>query len=450
MRCNSINGLTYKISVKATVLILFVFSSTACGKVYYVDPNGNDNNTGGGNSPFATIQKAIDEAKGGKPNAYDVIKVAPGTYLTGPIYLNNDNQEIIFASGVEVQAKKNDASGGPKAFSLHPRLVYEGDCLFKARSRKNIILRGDGTIFRMRKSEYEAEKNPGEGRHVISLKSCCNIKITGVTLKDSGGDGIIIEADYHSPEKKYFCKDIVIENVICDNNRRNGISVISVDGLTIDGCILKNTKGTAPQCGIDFEPDYKGHRLSNIVMRNTTIKNNVGVALFINCSLRGSDLQNISMVFEDIRVQDGHGIWVAYLRDDGPDGSIKFKNLIIENTTYGTLIFKSFQKVDLSFENCVWKNLGPNNYPIKIQGFKPYMTSPGGVQFTNCQVIDDVDRPAIKLDRTGNHSLHHIHGDLYVENNKRKGAMYDWGGAELDNVDITIHSGLAGFYNTSN
>jgi len=44
----------------------------------------------------------------------------------------------------------------------------------------------------MRKDEYTALPPylRKEHRHVISLRSCSNIEIVGLTVKDSGGDGV--------------------------------------------------------------------------------------------------------------------------------------------------------------------------------------------------------------------------------------------------------------------
>ena len=88
------------IAVMAAAVVLM--SGGAAGTTYYVDPNGDDNNDGlSWQTAFATIQKGIDDANDGEPDNYDIIDVNSGTYETGPIFLNNNNQEIVFEEGVE-------------------------------------------------------------------------------------------------------------------------------------------------------------------------------------------------------------------------------------------------------------------------------------------------------------------------------------------------------------
>src|SRR5699024_1072561 len=58
------------------------------------------------------------------------------------------------------------------------------------------------------------------------------------------------------------------------SNYRNGISVISVDGLLLDNVVMSYTRGHAPQCGIDFEPNNPKQRLNNIKLKNCIVKNN--------------------------------------------------------------------------------------------------------------------------------------------------------------------------------
>ena len=78
----------------------------------------------------------------------------------------------------------------------------------------------------------------------------------GLTIVESGGDGIGVTG-----------KNITIRKCVCDRNHRQGISVFSVENLLIEDCVLSNTSGTAPQSGIDFEPDHPNEILKNVVMR---------------------------------------------------------------------------------------------------------------------------------------------------------------------------------------
>ena len=65
-----------------------------------------------------------------------------------------------------------------------------------------------------------------------------------------------------------FSQDVVIRNCISHDNDRQGISVISAVNLLVDNCVFSSTRGTAPEAGIDLEPDTPDQRLVNCVIRN--------------------------------------------------------------------------------------------------------------------------------------------------------------------------------------
>ncbi len=425
-------------------LIVVSLSFNVYGNVYYVSPNGDDLSPGSEAKPFLTIQKGINAAKDGTVENYDTVRVLSGVYETNPIYLNKDNQEIYFEKGVLLLAKSNKKNHGKYSSFYSPTA-----CLFKAVDRKNISIIAYGATFKMRKEEYVKLK--GEWRTVISLAGCENIKIEGATLKDSGGDGIYIGSN----SKHKSCKMIHVKDVICDNNSRNAISVISVDGLLIENCILKNTKGRPPEDGLDIEPNSGYDKLKNIVVKDTTIMSNNSFAVQLQLNKLRPDKESpdvpvIDILFESVRITDGKGVYVSYLGDSGPDGLIKFKDMLVDGTSFGTWIGKSSSRVNLIFENCIWKDIKNEyfydvNVPIRIFSNGHNTKKPGGVQFKDCQIFDVFNRPIIDFSKHDKDSMYEIHGDIYVSDGNKKEKMYEWRGAELHNVDLLIHRGLAPF-----
>ncbi|MEN0003508.1 MAG: right-handed parallel beta-helix repeat-containing protein, partial [Bacteroidota bacterium] len=95
---------------------------------------------------------------------------------------------------------------------------------------KNIVLEGYSVSFQMNKAEYDTIAW-SEWRHCLALWDCENVSIEGLTFKDSGGDGIFIGGSHEFGVG--YCKDIRIKNVLCDNNYRQGMSVISVENLLV-------------------------------------------------------------------------------------------------------------------------------------------------------------------------------------------------------------------------
>jgi len=55
--------------------------------------------------------------------------------------------------------------------------------------------------------------------------------------------------------------------------------VISAINLDIENAVITNTNGTAPQSGIDFEPNQVNEYLQNITVSATNISNNKGYGI---------------------------------------------------------------------------------------------------------------------------------------------------------------------------
>src|SRR5699024_4453134 len=178
-------------------------------------------------------------------------------WIVTPIHLRS-NQTVVFKPGVIILAKKGAFRG-------------TGDCLFKGKDLQNVVIEGYGAIWRMRKKDYMHKPyKKAQWRMGLGLYNCTNVTIEGLTIERSGGDGIYISGNHNKPTT--FSKNIVIKDVKCVSNYRNGISVISVDGLLLDNVVMSYTRGHAPQCGIDFEPNNPKQRLNNIKLKNCIVK----------------------------------------------------------------------------------------------------------------------------------------------------------------------------------
>jgi len=332
-------------------------------------------------------------------------------WIVRPLKLAS-NQEIVFEKGTVIMAKKGEFKG-------------RGDCLFRGMNLENVTLNGYGATFRMRKKDYQSDAyDKAEWRMTLGLYSCTNIKIYGLTLAESGGDGIYLGV---SGDQK-LCKDIHIKDVVCDSNHRQGISVISAENLLIENCILKNTSGTAPRAGIDLEPNHPTEKLKNCTIRNCKMENNEGpgILLYLNPLSAGSD--DITILFENCIVtsEKSSGIVVGAIKDDGPKGYIEFRNCTIENTAQvGCQIYdKSADRARITFTNCVWKNAATNvdnkvtPAPLMIYLRRPQLTQKiGGIDFVNCVVEDSKNRPFLSLiEKESDYGIYDITGTITVRN----------------------------------
>ena len=122
--------------------------------------------------------------------------------------------------------------------------------------------------------------NLGEWGMGVRITNSKNVTIENVTIRHCWGDGIYVGGHAEKNIGLYdnASKNIFLKNIICDDNRIQGMSVTHVDGLTVKNCSFINTgrtKYTRPGAGVDIEPNvYDGHNES---CRNIT---------FINCKIR--------------------------------------------------------------------------------------------------------------------------------------------------------------------
>lgn len=136
---------------------------------------------------------------------------------------------------------------------------------------------------------YQHLNTKGEWGMGISIVSSTNINIYNANIRNCWGDGI-----YLGQNRGITNKDIKILYGLIDNNRRNGISVISVDGLEISNLIISNTNGTSPESGLDFEPNNNNEMLNNITVNNLyTYNNKTNGVVFYLARLRGAKQKNI-------------------------------------------------------------------------------------------------------------------------------------------------------------
>ena len=101
-------------------------------------------------------------------------------WIIAPVKLRSD-LELIFADGVHVKALKG---------SYKSKI----DCMFYGINVENVTMQGEGkNLLEMLKPDYQKQPDYlfSEWRHCISFRGSSNIVIRNLTLKSSGGDGII-------------------------------------------------------------------------------------------------------------------------------------------------------------------------------------------------------------------------------------------------------------------
>lgn len=277
-------------------------------------PGYVDASTYGGGYNATDATSALHAAINSGQNVYVPNMGTP--WIITPLVLSQSNQTILFESGTVVQAKSGAFTGTT-------------DSLFWIVGQSNVTLSGYGATLRMNQSDYtQGPYTASESRMGIKAYSVNNFQVKGLTIENTGGDGIYLGAyPTTTPNTNVSIKDVTL-----NNNYRNGISVISADGLTIDNATVRNTNGTAPKAGIDFEPNSAGQVLKNITVKNSIINSNGGHGIMFDLNLGGSPTGTTASI-ENVTIF-GNGVDGINLRETLPGLTIK-DSLIVQNGRFG-------------------------------------------------------------------------------------------------------------------
>lgn len=179
------------------------------------------------------------------------VNIDGGTYY---ITISNRNTDFISINDNTIV----NLSGTIRLNSNNPN-NYE---IVKIVGKNNITIQGGGTIY----GDVEGHTGTtGEWGMGITILDGNGITIKGITVRNCWEDGIYIGQTKNTVNN--YPINILIDNVTVTNNRRQGITITSVQNLTIRNCRVLNTgaiKFTAPGAGIDIEPNIANAMLENI------------------------------------------------------------------------------------------------------------------------------------------------------------------------------------------
>lgn len=336
-----------------------------------------------------------------------VVEKMAGPWIVNKIQLAG-NQELWLEQGVVVEAKKGAFHG-------------KSDALFTARDKTNLKLTGYGATLRMHRDDYDGpDYTHAEWRHALTFHGCTNVTVAGLTLAESGGDGIYLGAGHGGQTNR----NVVIRDVTCDRNYRQGISVITAENLLIENCMLKDTKGTAPEAGIDFEPNEPSERLVNCVMRKCTIENNHGYAIHIYAAQFNASTAPMSIRIEDCVTRGTNARSASVITSCGKagavQGNVEFVNCRFEDTGHTgiNIASKPPHGIKLRLVNCTLADPAEQpvaGSPIHFSTRHEDLENLGGVEFVDCTLREKVERPLMKFDNSTDARILDVTGTLTVE-----------------------------------
>lgn len=162
---------------------------------------------------------------------------------------------------------------------------------------KNVTIRGKGSIIGEKDQHLGRSGEWGMG---IYIKNSSFVSIRDVSVSNCWGDCITLAVN---------CENILIDGCSLSNARRQGISITGKKNVEVRNCTIKDIHGTAPEYGIDIEPDANGEA-TNITISNCVVENSGGGYV----AYGGADNVIVdNIVFKDCRVRNLIGKKPAFL-----------------------------------------------------------------------------------------------------------------------------------------
>ena len=233
------------------------------------------------------LQKACD--------AYSRIYTPPGTYMTGTVYLNT-NQEFFGAGQSSILRRYATAPSATYQYLLATN-AYSMGTADPAENKRDIYvhdlqLDGMGRTYGALLSFY----------HSMTINATSNMTVERVTFYDFLGDGIYIGSGTNAGVERHN-QNIKVMNCIFDGrakNNRNGISVIDCDRLIADKnqyLNIGNSTASMSVGGFDIEPEDTWNIVRHVKITNSVFKGinstNTGGFTFFNSNQSGRNIYDV-------------------------------------------------------------------------------------------------------------------------------------------------------------
>ncbi|MBS1814578.1 MAG: right-handed parallel beta-helix repeat-containing protein [Acidobacteria bacterium] len=165
----------------------------------------------------------------------------------------------------------------------------------------------------------------------IQLLGVQKVTIRGTVVADCTGDGICIGNTGSATSN-----DIVLCDVVSTGNRRQALSLVGGDYISVYDSEFSYTSGTAPEDGIDIEPD--SHGMSNIIIENCMIRGNEGCGLQVNVH-SGGTVSSLSLTNNLVSYNRWNGVAFQTSNSSSISGGSIAGNAIYQNGKAGLSLY---------------------------------------------------------------------------------------------------------------
>ncbi|WP_336830638.1 hypothetical protein [Sphingobacterium multivorum] len=191
----------------------------------------------------------------------------------------------------------------------------------------------------------------GHGLFVVGSKS---IQIENLNTSNCWGDGVVFSGDGElaGSSLKGQNEDIQIGNLTSFKNRRQGLTISNARNLSIDNIDISDISGVAPECGIDFEPDYNYDILENIVLKNVTTKNCANSGIIFSLQALSKASKQIAVTILKYKSFGERSFFIGGALEEYIKGTIKINDFKSYSSPLAAIEIRDyFNQPDLLFGN---------------------------------------------------------------------------------------------------
>lgn len=286
----------------------------------------------------AAIQRAIDavSAAGG-----GIVDIPAGNYMINTLHQTGYSYEragLVLKSNIIVRM----ANGAVLRAIPNGERSYQ---IFSITHVDNVHIMG-GKLIGDRDTHIG---NLGQTGYGVRITDATNVVIEDLYAGEFWGDGVFLGED---------SRNITLYRVICDHNRRQGMSIVGGHNVKILESEFKRSDGTPPKSGIDIEPEGDHPIVSGVEIRNCLFEgsstgfvvsnqysNSVAENIIFADNIVRSNKTAINLVgiqsgevtgntiYHDQSITENDTHWGIRLRNDGRHPT---RNVIVRgNTIYG-------------------------------------------------------------------------------------------------------------------
>ena len=337
-----------------------------------------------------------------------------GDWISRPLFITNSNIEVVLADGVTLKAKRGE-------------FYRRTDCLIRITGMvKNVVLRGEGNAtVKMNKADYHDPKQKyahSEWRHAVSILSAQDVTVKDLAILSSGGDGIYVNG----------AKNVTLENLVVRDHHRQGMSPISVDGMTVRRCCFNETSGTAPNSGIDMEPNRKSmKKYVNVLYEDCEFNGNKAHGIDFYFAALTASTTPVSITFRRCKAKGNGSCGVAFMAGNPiriekfgqVKGFVRFENCeFAGNHSVPVKITNlSTNGVDISFTGCVIDARGSKSECAILFNNSRFNGDFGNLAFNRCTVMVDEGKKVCAFEAPRGYGIsEELSGEFAVECGDRR------------------------------